>query len=782
MEKPIASKERSKSLLQSLGPYAGVLPQAGGLFIVSAGGLAFEVLLTRLFSLVFQYHFAFLAVSTAILGLGLGALLAGSVGFTRIPQRGQAALPWIALALGLALPLAALAFTSIPSAGLVPMYALIGMLPFLAAGAFSATLYAHYNQQGAFFYAVDLAGAAGGLVLAQGLVGTLGAYSAAFFLGGISMLVGLWLARSDRTRIVSIGLALLLAVGLLVNRQWRVFELPAGFESAPPDKVMYHVLADPSQNARLVDSAWSAFARVDLVATSDPSQMYAFTDAGAGSYMVRVDEQQGIESAAWLRDQVEFLPFLRGPVDRTLVIGAGAGKDILQARLAGSQDITAVEINPAIVEMTRRYESYNGSIFDQPGVRTVIADGRNFVERDTSLYDLIYLNLVYAQASEPGSAALNEAYIFTQEAFQAYWRHLSPDGRLAVISHQALEGSKALMTAIEALRAEGLPPSEVLKRSVLVMYPNQDTNQRTSVLVLRKEPWTQEEIAAFTKESLARGMQALYVPGVFEITLRGLTTDEVTVEQFLEEQEYILTPTTDDSPFFFHLDPGIPAPLKSLLWVALLAALVYLAITVVISQAPRRSKNQPGVSTGLGWAGWIYFGLLGVGFMLVEVPLIQRAILLVGSSTQAFIAAAGGLLVGASFGSFYSGRWPLEKLPRRVAVVALVIAVLALLFAFLQPQMNKALLQLGAPWRQLSAALTLLPFGFPLGIPFGSGLRLAGRGAPSLVASLWGWNAVTSVLGSVLASLLAILTGFHWVMVAGAGCYLLLAGVAASQK
>jgi spermidine synthase len=745
--------------------------------------LAFEVLLTRLFSLVFQYHFAFLAVSTAILGLGLGALLAGVLGFTRAPERGRSALPWIGLVFGVALPLAALAFTWVPSAGLVPVYILIGMIPFLAAGIFSATLYAHHSQQGAFFYAADLAGAAGGLVLAQVLVGALGAYSAAFFLGGISTLAGLWLARSDRTRLASIALALLLAVGLLINRQWRTFELPSGLASAPPDKVMFHVLSDPAQNARLVDSAWSAFARVDLVATSDPDQMYAFTDAGAGSYMVRINDQQGIESAAWLRQEVEYLPFINEPVGRTLIIGAGAGKDVLQARLAGSQDITAVEINPAIVAMTRRYAAYDGGVLDLPGVHTVVADGRNFVERDKSQYDLIYMNLVYAQASEPGSAALNESYIFTQEAFQAYWHHLSPDGRLAIISHQALEGSRALLTAIAALRAEGMPSSEVLKRSVLVMYPNPDTNQRTSVLILRKVPWTQEEIAAFTQESVARGMQALYVPGVFEITLKGLTTDEITLEQFLTEEGYNLAPTTDDSPFFFNLNPGIPAPLKSLLWVALLAALAYLLIAFLLQRVPqRRQRGHTVKPTKFWWTNWLYFGLLGVGFMLIEVPLIQRAILLVGSSTQALIAAAGGLLVGAAVGSYYSGRWSIEQLPRRVAVAALLVAVLAVLFAFLQPLANRLLLPLGSPWRQLAAALILLPLGMPLGVPFSSGLRLAGKSGSSSVATWWGWNAVTSVLGSVLAPLVAIMAGFHWAMIAGAFFYLLLAGLEASRK
>jgi hypothetical protein len=300
---------------------------------------------------------------------------------------------------------------------------------------------------------------------------------------------------------------------------------------------------------------------------------------------------------------------------------------------------------------------------------------------------------------------------------------------------------------------------------------------------LGKTPWTQDEIAAFSQESVARGLQALYVPGVFEVTLRGLTTDEITLEQFVTSEEYNLAPTTDDSPFFFNLNPGIPGPLQSLMRMALLAALGYLLLALLLQWVRgKRQKDQQVESSGFGWAGWLYFGLLGVGFMLVEVPLIQRAILLVGSSTQALTAVAGGLFVGAAAGSLLSGRWPVERIALRVAIAALIVAVLALLYAFLQPLAIQHLLPLDAPWRQLSAALILLPLGLPLGVPFSSGLRLAGRGGSSFVATWWGWNAVTSVLGSVLAPLLAILAGFRWAMVAGAVCYLLLAVLAASRK
>lgn len=745
----------------------GVFPPAAILFVVSAGALAFEVLLTRLFSLSFQYHYAFLSVSLAILGLGIGALLSHRLGFAADPARSRAGLALSVLAFAISLPLAAVLYSRAPSSAGYFSHILIGLLPFIPAGMFSAGLYAAHSKYGAFLYASDLLGGVTGLALSIIILNRLGAYNSAFFLGSLTALGALFVARSARLRLASILCAAMLLSGLLINRQQALFDLPKSGASAPLDKVMYHILADPDQGARIIETSWSPFARVDLVQTNAVDQMYVFTDAGAGSYMIRFNGD--LEEVAWLRDQIEYLPFLNGPVERTLVLGAGAGKDVLQALLAGSREIIAVEINPAMVNLTRRYSAYNGSILDREGVSTVVTDGRNFVERAGDRYDLIYLNMVYAQANTPGSAALNEAYVFTEQAFRAYWRKLAPRGRLAIVSHQALEGSRALMTAIGSLEKEGLRPADVLARSALVMYPDDDPTRRISVLVLRKSPWAEEEMAGFTQDAAARGMQALYVPGVFEITLRGLTTNEVNLEKFLSDAEYNIAPTTDDSPFFYNLDPGLPGPLVTLL----VAVFAFIAVYLVISVFNRHTPST--------WQ-FAYFGLIGVGFMLIEAPLIQRGILLLGNPTLTLAVVVGALLLSAGIGSLVSGRWPEEKLLAWVARAALITAGIAVVLVLFQPPLIRSLLPAALGWRVLASAAMLAPLGLALGVPFSSGLRLAGREHPEAVSLLWGWNAITSVLGSAAAAIIAMLLGFSWAMGLGAICYLVLAGMVSLKR
>jgi spermidine synthase len=781
---------------------AGTLPATlpAVLFLLSASSLAFEVLLTRLFSLVFHYHYAFMAVSLAILGLGLGALVAClAPGVGRDPALGTPKVygiqeTRIALAVSLSLPLAALLFGQLTLAGGLALRILVGLVPFSLIGLFSARVYAQNSERGARLYAADLAGAAVGLVLALFWLDWQGAVAVAFLLGILSALAALLLAPTGRLRAAAVLAAVFFTVALFAGGRspWISRDLLAGtgpsasMAAAPPDKVMFHVLADPAQQARIVDTAWNSFARVDLVQTADPNQMYVFSDAGAGSFMIRFDGD--LEEVGWLKEQVEYLPFLTGPVDSTLVLGAGAGKDVLQALLAGSRDIVAVEINPAMLAMTRRFAAYNGSILDRPGVTTVTGEGRNFVERSREQYDLIYLNLVYSQASEVGSAALSESYIFTEEAFIAYWQHLSPQGRLAVVSHQALEGSRALLTAIASLAQEGLRPSEVLRRAVLVMYPAEDPNQRLSVMILSKEPWTEVELLDFTQESIARGLQALYVPGFFEMTMRGLTGDEISLEEFITGDDYNLFPTRDDRPFFFHLNRGLPIPLKSSLWVVSLAVVGFLALMGL----GRLGGFEWGKTVPTVWQT-TYFGLIGAGFMFIEVPLIQRHILLFGSPVLALIVVLGSLLVSAGLGSLISGRWPEDRLLSRVAWAALAAAVISLSLAIFQPRLVLMLLKsfnatgtlhpflnlADNSLRILITCLTLAPLGLALGVPFASGLRLAGQRQPGSVAWLWGWNALSAVLGSVLSAVIAITAGFTWALLLGTACYAALAGLAA---
>jgi len=768
----VPSRRRNRSVSHAAASVASAgdfprLAAAIGLLLLSAVGMAFEVILTHLFSVIFQYHFAFLAVSTAILGLGIGAML----GF-RLNLPGRDRLPaWLsqtAAVLGLALPLAVTIFNL---TGFVPGYVwqiVLGACPFVVVGLITARLYELFDKDAAWLYAFDLSGAALGLIGALGLLNVMSAPSVAFFLGLLAAAAGLVFSLGARRRLwIPLGTLVLVLAGLAANLLTGFINLPRiTAATVPPDKTMFQVLTQSGSTARIVDSAWSSFARVDLVDGVGADQMYAFTNAGAGSYMVRFSGD--LTQVDWLKSRVEYLPFLNVTPQRTLILGAGAGKDILQALLAGSTQVTAVEINPAMVAMTRRHADYNGGIYDYPGVTAVVGDGRDFMEHTASSYDMIYLNLVYSQAPTPGSNALSEAYIFTVPAFQLYWQHLAPDGRLAIVAHQGLEGARALISAIKALNLEGLSSKDALTHAALLMYNSSDPNQATTVLILQKAVFTKDQVTTLQAAGTAAGMNPLFLTGAYESLFADVVSGKSTIDQFLVQQTYNLFPTTDERPFFFDLNPGLPQPLVILLGIALAAVLLYLLF-------------QPGRRTRPSVRSLLFFGGLGLGYILIEVPLIQRTLLLVGSPTLAMVTVLVALMLGGGLGSYLSSRWNTDGLWRRLSLAALVVALLAAALAFLQPRLLALLEPLGSSTRLLLGGLSLVPLGLVMGVPFANGLRLTGIQNKHSLPYLWGWNAVASVAGSALAACVAIWSGFGTSILLGAACYLCVAAAALAE-
>jgi predicted membrane-bound spermidine synthase len=741
-------------------------------FLVSAAGLVLEITLTRLFSLFFQYHFAFLAVSLAVLGLSLGAAWERLRKVRREPPEKPLVKPLVALSPSLLL--GALALSWLPAANSILLAVAVAVVPFVFVGRFLAAVFTCFAQASGRLYAADLIGGAAGVLVTLELLGVWSPMSLLLLLGGVT---GLFAAifvyssadlRPDRRYTVGplvVGIAGLLMLGLNVTRG--VFDFDAArLADAPRDKTMLAILGDRAQQARIVNTLWSPFARVDVVETADPKSKYIFTDGGAGSYMLQYD---GVpEHVSYLKESIEYLPFTVGSVQRTLILGAGGGKDILMALQANAQEITAVEVNPVVIAATRAFSDYNGHVLDLPQVKLVEGDARTFAERSNAKFDLIYLNLVYTQATDLAGQALLENYIFTRQAFRAYWDRLNAGGHLAIVSHNALEGSRAAITALQAMEDKGVPLSHALDHIMLWMYPSPDATVRTSVFLLGNEPFTKEVIQAFSASAKQQGMTSLFTPGDFE-TLFSPLRKGARLDTFVQaDAEYDLSPTDDDRPYFFNLDHGLPPAIQIVLLLAGISAVGLFALSLISWRAKPIKKQR--------WIALSAYGaLIGAGFMLIEIPLIQRLQLMLGHPILAIAAVLGALLFSSGVGSLISQRWSETHLTRRVIVSVCWIAALAIVYRLLLPSLIDGLL--GAPIEQrllVAIGLTAL-LGIAMGIPFPSLLRLAGdRREP--IAMLWALNGAFSVLGSTLAVALSMTWGFSSALLTGAALYLCVIG------
>ena len=744
------------------------------LFVVSGVGLIFEITLTRLFSLFFQYHFTFLAVSLAVLGLSLGAASAHYLKPARL--RSMRTLTMVLIALSLALSAAAIIIAWLPSADSIFPRALVALVIFFLIGLFDALIFENFTADSGSLYAADLIGAALGVVAVLGLLSLWSAFSMTLFLGAlVGVIAAIFAYRyregESRLRFYALGGMALGLILLVVNLITGVIDYnPLQISGVPRDKTMIYILQDQSQEGKIIYTGWSPFARVDVVQTNDPSSRYIFADGGAGAYMLAYNGDP--KSLNGLENSVEYLPFTSGSTDKTLIIGAGGGKDVLLALHANAQAITAVEVNPAIVSATRHFADYNGGVFDLPQVNLVEGDARSFVERTDEQYDIIYLNLVYTQAVEPASQALVENYIFTRQAFQTYLQHLAPGGRLTIISHNALEGSRAALTAIQAMQDMGIAPSKALDHLWMWMYPAEDTTVRTSVLVVGKDALPAETIATLNATAKAQGLQPLFAPGDYETLFEPLRKGAPLVSYIQADADYNLSPTDDDQPYFFNLDFGLPPAIRSALIMSALLAIGLLTVAYLAAIPAKKEADNP-----QRWMIFAYAALIGTGFMLVEVPLIQRFQLLLGQPILSLAVVLATLLLAGGLGSWVSQRWLTANLLARIRWVGLWITILAGIYWVALPSLVNALLMTPFVVRLLTTIILTALLGFPMGMPFPSLLRLGDEGRQQ-VALLWAINGAFSVLGSTLAMVISMQVGFKWALLAGAGLYLMLAVVA----
>jgi hypothetical protein len=258
----------------------------------------------------------------------------------------------------------------------------------------------------------------------------------------------------------------------------------------------------------------------------------------------------------------------------------------------------------------------------------------------------------------------------------------------------------------------------------------------------------------------------------FEPLRHGMSLDKFVAD----DADYDLSPTSDDRPYFFFLDFGLPRPIQSALVTALFLA-GGLVIFAFLMGSPE-TKNG-------GLSAWgsmtLYAALIGTGFMLIEIPLIQHFQLLLGYPILALVAVLGSLLFAGGAGSLLSQRWKEVQLSRRVMLAGLWIAALALVYRFALSPLLNAVLGQALALRILAVIGVTALLGVPMGIPFPSLMRLAGQ-VRQRIALLWAVNGVFSVLGSVLAVVISMKWGFSWALLLGALLYLTLAVLARTME
>ncbi len=783
-----------------------------GLTLVSALTLTYEVIQTRVFSYSLHPVIAYTAIAIAMLGFGLGATVL-SVGRTKVKEPPFVLLGWLSVGLAASIVLVNAWFSRVSiniieggtfnisvwwsAAALLPC-----ILPYFVSGLITAIILEAGMERIGRVYFYNLAGSAMGCIVSIPLLRPLGAERIMLLAAVAAGLAGVLFAYREKGLARWTGGAVALAVGAMVPFAPAI--LP--FEPDANEAVMRLIRMDEAMGRpepTLEFTQWDPLGRIDVIRhgrskifVEEATGYRSVTIDGGAMTLLVEDPGKPRWGKALFEDSIYGAAHrLRKDAD-VMVIGVGGGTDVNTALYWGARSVTGVEISLSTLRaITGPYRKFAGFAED-PRVKLVHSDGRSFARSTKQRFDIIQLSGVDTITMHAtGSMVLAEDYLYTTDAFEDFISLLEPGGILSVTRF----GNEAI--SLSAIAASALRRLGVVHPEDHIAALRQD---RMSGALIKKEPWTQEEIGTILSMEDRQKATALMIPHYDSVGLRlgvpiqvlwpssGRTPDPSYVtffeamasgneKQALKDLGIPFIVPTDDRPYYMMgywmtlLDRAQPYnPLPRLISVTssvtAAAALILILIPVVWL------RRRPEAKFGHMLPVLVYFFALGAGFMLLEVGLINRMVVFVGTPGATVSVVLASILVSSSIGSRASGMvpWPLH-VRLWAALGGLLVVGLVQAFA------GEAILDpfFGLPmWaRALLAALLLSPAGFFMGWFFPRGLGITASRAPSLVPWAIAVNGFASVIGSLSTLILGMALGFRFLYVLALAGYVVAVAV-----
>jgi hypothetical protein len=762
-----------------------------GLALTSFATLLLELALTRLFSVVLFYHFAFLAISIALLGLGAGGVFAYlrklqlSKRVTRTLASRLCLINSVAILLVLEIVLHVPVALEVSGRNFLRLSVIYvaSAVPFFLTGLLFSVVFSRESRRIPLLYGADLGGGALACLAVVPLLN--------------------WIGGPNTILMASVALAVAAAVWAPMPNARR---LASGFVAA------FLILISANLSDKLIDvvyakglfrdPAWVEFARWNALSRVEVDRWgpvkAVVIDADASTYIMNV-EPDHVRGTPWESILMSAPPSLANvlrPHGNFAIIGPGGGVDVLRALSTGSSSVTGIEINPIIATtiMRGRYATYSKHLYQRPDVDMHVTDGRSYLRSSPKTFDVVQMTLVDTWASTAaGAFALSENNLYTVEAFEEYFEHLNPDGMIAITRwefHEPREALRVVAEAMEALHRLGVANPA---RNFIVASQGLLNEDGIPVVVLaKKTAFTPEEEASVQAHFLKYpDLHPLYLPSSPQQNPFGNLIFSNDPYAFARSYAYNVAPVDDNNPFFFFtLKPdqilanghsqhhGIDwkvnlgvLVLLLVLVISLLAVIGFLILPLALKAGPFRQSPLP----------LLYFVSVGLGYILVEIAFIQRFVLFLGHPTYALTVVIFLLMLSSGAGSLFSRRW-LPRTELGWMPIALVIAAL-LVDVFFLPHWLEAWVGLELNARIAVSALLLAPLGFVMGMPFPTGLRAWAARSNSnprnptvddnAVEWAWAMNAAASVLGSVLAMVIAIQFGLNVTLACGVAAYLL---------
>lgn len=771
-----------------------------GLFMVALATLMYEILLTRIFSVIMWYHFAFVAVSVALFGMTVGAILVYLFPGYFTQERAKYHLALSSLLFGVSIVVSFIIYLNVPFVtqmliGGLFTYVVISV-PFLFSGICVCLALTKFPRQVSKLYAADLAGAAIGCVLLIYTLRITDGPTAVIIIALLPIIASILFAEGGK-RIAFLSSLILVSFVLALtgqlSKQLPLLQLrwAKGNTETPP---LYE--------------KWNSYSRITVRSEGflenpfvwSPScicpsglkvrQLWMRIDAQAGTPLTAFNGD--LDDLRYLKYDLTNLVHYVRPNSEVLVVGTGGGRDILSALVFKQKSVVGVEMNKDIINaVNKRFGDFTGHLDKHPKVTFVADEARSYLARQKDRYDIIQVSLIDTWAATvAGAFALAENSLYTLEAWKLFLEKLTPGGVLTFTRYYFRHGPGEIYRLTSLASASLMEIGIENPRNHIVVVKNMrhhlgragNTVHGYGTILVSKKPFSDKDLQ--TIDGITRIMQfdvvvnpKFSVDSTFAVLASGKDLDRFTAGFPIN-----ISPPTDDSPFFFHMlrlkdifngqlrqQGAMSFNMKavSILGTLLIivTGLTFFCIILPLALTTRKATLR-GASPLL-----IFFAAIGFGFMLVEISLMQRLIIFLGHPTYALSVVLFALLLSSGLGSYSTHKT--NNLGRTGSSIMRLLLLLCALIIFgkLTPYAMSAFQGSTTTWRILVAAGILFPLGLFMGMAFPLGMKTASTRSASLTPWLWGINGATSVCASVLAVAIALSSSISASFWAGFFCY-----------
>ncbi len=767
-----------------------------GICLISTALIAYQLALMRILSFIQWYHFAFMIISLSLLGFGASGVFLSIFRERFIRQFSVFFFLFLfACSVSMILSIQVLRFIPfepyllvVDFSQILPLLLVCGLLflPFVFGAGAIGLAFMYFAERVHQLYFANLFGSAIGGVLAlclmffihpTKLIPTIAVI--AFF---VVFLIWLKLKGKIFTVLVGINFIILVLTIPLAPTYLKMSEYKSLSKAKllPEAKVVKEKIG-PMGVIDVLESPVLRYAPgMSFNFSGDVDiQLGVFSD---GEWVGAIFDRRKSERIEFLDYTISSLPYHLKPKGDVLVVGAGTGGEIQLAIQHEASNITGIELNPQIVELIKKdfadiaKNLYNPDI--SPKITIIEKEARSFLAQTNVCFDIISIPIMEGfVASSAGMYSLFENYLFTIESFKLMFDRLTDDGILAVttwMNYPPRQAMKMLITIIETLKQKGIKHPEEHFAGV--------RSWDSAIMFLKKNKFTEEEVECIMRFCDRHSFDPVYYPGIttsyvnrfnqlehdylYSASLKLLYEKK---DSFCRDYPFFIEPATDNRPYYSHFLKFVKIPhffklfgrdalslvdwgyilLISTLIVLTLLSKVFILLPLSLLGKSNNARGKLKV--------FIYFSGLGLGFMFIEIVMIQKFILFLGHPIYSVSAVITGILLFSGLGSLFSKRLNASENLRKFICLILVFGLIYCL------SLNKIfgfMLHFPVWLKYISSLLIISPQAFFMGMPFPTGLGLLSRVSPPLVPWAWGINGFMSVIGPVLATFFAIEFGF----------------------